>query len=146
MTVDQKRKSLFLLALLLSLTGLADSIYLTVQHLSGQSVRCAIVTGCSVVLASRYSSVAGIPTAAFGVAGYFAAFSLATLALYGSALAVRLLRIVVATMLATTIWLLYLQAFVLRAFCAWCLLSAALTTLLTLLVLLERLASRRGSL
>lgn len=148
MSEDRKRyrtrQRIFLLAAALGLIGLADSIYLTVQHLTGQSVRCAIVTGCSAVLASRYSSVAGIPTAAFGVVAYFLAFSLATLAYYGSTLAVWVLRPVVATMLATTLWLLYLQSFVIRAFCTWCLLSAAITILLTLLTLLEVSAARRS--
>jgi len=145
MTDQRKRKLILLLAAVLSLTGLADSIYLTVQHLTGQSVRCAIVTGCSAVLASRYSSVAGIPTAAFGVVAYFAAFSLATLAFYGSMTAVWLLRPVVVAMLATTLWLLYLQTFVIHAFCTWCLLSAAITILLALLTVLEISAARRSS-
>ncbi|NBO66853.1 MAG: hypothetical protein EBU88_18750, partial [Acidobacteria bacterium] len=61
------RRAIYILAMIFSLTGLADAIYLTTQHLTGQSVRCAVVTGCSTVLASRYSSVAGIPTAAFGI-------------------------------------------------------------------------------
>ena len=36
----------------LALVGLADAIYLTVQHVTGQSVRCTIVSGCSEVLSS----------------------------------------------------------------------------------------------
>ena len=140
-----QREAVYTLAMLFSLVGLGDAIYLTVQHLNGQSVRCAIVTGCSTVLASRYSTLLGIPTAAFGVAAYFTAFSLATLARYGSRPAARLLPLVVAVMLVMTGWLLYLQAFVLRAFCTWCLLSAAMTILLTLLVLAERLIGRRTS-
>src|SRR5215470_1430652 len=71
------------LAMLVTLFGLGDSIYLTVQHLTGRSVRCTVTTGCSAVLSSHYASIAGIPTAAFGSLAYFAAFSLATLALFG---------------------------------------------------------------
>jgi uncharacterized membrane protein len=37
-------------------------------------------------------------------------------------------------MFITTLWLLYLQAFVIKAFCQFCLLSAAVTIALTLLI------------
>jgi uncharacterized membrane protein len=38
--------------------------------------------------------------------------------------------LVVIAMFGTTLWLLYLQAFILHAFCPFCLMSAALTFLL----------------
>ena len=41
---------------------------------------------------------------------------------------------VVAAMLATTLYLLYVQAYVLHAFCDYCLLSAALTLSLSAVV------------
>src|SRR5215510_14555702 len=128
------------LAMLVSLIGLVDSIYLTVQHLTGQSVRCSVTNGCSAVLSSHYATIAGVPTAAFGAAAYFAAFSLATLAVFGYARARTALAILVAPMLIMTLWLFYVQAFVLRAFCEYCLLSAGMTLTLTALVAAARFA------
>ncbi len=125
-------------AMLISLVGLADSVYLTVQHLTGQSVRCTVTSGCSAVLSSSYATVAGIPTAAFGALAYFAAFSFATLAAFGYERARTGLALLVAPMLITTLWLLYVQAFVLRAYCEYCLLSAAVTLTLTVLVAAAR--------
>ena len=122
--------SLFILAALVALLGLADSIYLTVHHLTGQDVDCVASTGCETVLGSAYSAVGKIPLAAFGLAGYFASFSLATLAVFGRQWTRSLFFCLVATMLGVTCWLLYLQAFVLHAFCDFCLLSAALTAIL----------------
>ncbi|HKQ80280.1 MAG TPA: vitamin K epoxide reductase family protein [Blastocatellia bacterium] len=127
-------------AMLVSLIGLGDSIYLTIQHVTGQSVRCSVTSGCSAVLSSRYASIAGVPTAAFGALSYFTAFSLATLALFGYERARTGLVILVAPMLIMTLWLLYLQAFVLRAYCEYCLLSAAMTLTLTALVAAARFA------
>lgn len=121
-------------AAFVSLIGLADSIYLTVEHLSGRSVRCTIVTGCSEVLSSPYASVRGIPLALVGATAYFVVFSLATLAAFGYKVAGQLLAVVVAVMFLTTLWLLYLQAVVIKAFCQFCLLSAAVTIALTLLI------------
>ncbi|MDQ6651114.1 MAG: vitamin K epoxide reductase family protein [Acidobacteriota bacterium] len=121
-------------AAFVSLIGLSDSIYLTVEHLSGRSVRCTIVAGCSEVLSSPYASVRGIPLALVGATAYFVVFSLATLAVFGYKVAGQLLAVVVAVMLLTTLWLLYLQAFVIRHFCQFCLLSALVTIALTVLI------------
>jgi uncharacterized membrane protein len=137
-TTRHNPAALYGLAMLVSLIGLADSLYLTVQHLTGHSVRCTVTSGCSAVLSSRYASVAGIPTAAIGVLAYFAAFSLATLAAFGYARARTWLALLVVPMFITTLWLLALQAFVLHAYCQYCLLSAAMTLMLTLLVTAAR--------
>jgi uncharacterized membrane protein len=125
-------------AMLISLIGLADSVYLTVQHLTGRSVKCTVTSGCSAVLSSSYATVAGIPTAAFGALAYFSAFSFATLAAFGYERARTGLALLIAPMLITTLWLLYVQVFVLRAYCEFCLLSAAVTLTLTALVVVAR--------
>ena len=117
--------------------GLADAIYLTVEHVTGQSLRCTIISGCSEVLSSKYAQVGPVPLAAIGAASYFVVFSLAILALFGYQFARPLLRIIVGLMFLTTLWLLYLQAFVIHHFCQYCLLSAGVTIMLTLIVFLR---------
>ena len=124
--------------MIVSLIGLGDSIYLTVQHLSGRSVKCTVTNGCSAVLSSSYATLAGIPTASFGMLAYFAAFSLATLAVFGYTWARTGLALLVVPMLAMSLWLVSVQAFKLHAFCEFCLLSAAMTLTLTLLVAAAR--------
>lgn len=131
-------------AALLALVGVADSVYLTVQHLLGNTLRCTLTSGCSEVLGSPYASVRGVPLAAVGAVAYFTAFSLATLSAFGYVKARTLLTVLVGAMFAVTLWLLYLQAFVLQAFCQYCLLSAAVTTLLAVIVITQRLT--RGKL
>ena len=130
MTAARFQIILSTIAAVISLAGLADATYLTVTHLTGDDLVCGSPGGCSAVLGSVYASVAGIPTAAFGALAYFVAFSSATLAAFGYARARTLLMLVVIAMFGATLWLLYLQAFVLHAFCPFCLLSAALTFLL----------------
>jgi uncharacterized membrane protein len=132
-------------AALLSLLGLADAIYLTVEHITGQSVRCTIIAGCSEVLSSSYAVVAGIPLAMIGAAAYFTVFSLATLAAFGYRVAGTLLTPLVLLMLAVSLWLIYLQAFVIHAFCQFCLFSAAITIALTTIALLARRKQRAYS-
>jgi uncharacterized membrane protein len=115
------------IAALLALVGLADAIYLTMEHLTGQNVRCTITSGCDEVLSSPYASIRGVPLAAFGALAYFTAFSLALLIAFGYERLKPALRLLVALMFLMALWLLYVQAFVLHAFCQYCLLSAAVT-------------------
>lgn len=133
---------LYITAAVVSLIGLADSIYLTIEHVTGRSVICTIVAGCSEVLSSRYAVVAGVPLALVGAAAYFSVFSLATLAAFGYRFASGLLTVLVLAMFLVSLWLIYLQAFVIHAFCQFCLLSAFVTTALTVIVLLARRARR----
>lgn len=134
----------YIIAALLSLVGLGDSIYLTVQHITGESLRCTIISGCSEVLSSQYAQVGPVPLAAVGAAAYFTVFSLSILAAFGYRFAIPFLKILVALMFLTTLWLLYLQAFVIRHFCQYCLLSAAVTTALTAIVFLPAFMKRRA--
>ena len=129
----------YIVSALVSLIGLGDSIYLTVQHITGESLRCTIISGCSEVLSSHYAQIGPVPLAALGAAAYFTVFSLATLAAFGYRFAVPFLKIVVAFMFLTTLWLLYLQAFVIRHFCQYCLLSAAVTITLAVILLISSL-------
>jgi uncharacterized membrane protein len=138
---SRRAATIHAVAALVALIGLADSMYLTVEHLTGQSVRCTVISGCSEVLSSPYATIHGYPLALLGAIAYFAVFSLATLAAFGYRVVDRLLLLVVTLMFLTTLWLLYLQAFVIRQFCQFCLLSALVTITLSLLVLF---ASRRA--
>jgi uncharacterized membrane protein len=131
-------RKLYVVAALLALVGLADALYLTIEHVTGQSVRCTIISGCSAVLSSPYAVVAGIPLAALGAAAYFTVFSLAILTLFGYPRVALLLRAIVITMFAISVWLMYLQAFVIREFCQYCLLSALITTALLVVTMLAR--------
>ena len=126
---------LYLIAALLSLVGLADSIYLTVEHLTGQTLRCTVISGCSEVLSSPYSHIGSVPLAALGAMAYFTVFDLSILAAFGYRFARPLLTALVALMFLMTLGLLYLQAFVIRHFCQYCLLSAAVTITLTAIAL-----------
>lgn len=125
-------------AALLSLIGLGDAVYLTVKHMTGGIVPCTITGGCEQVLNSSYATIWGTPLALLGALAYFTVFSLATLAAFGNAGARTVLFYLVLLMLAISIWLFLLQAFVIHAFCQFCLLSGAITLLLALIVTAQR--------
>jgi uncharacterized membrane protein len=132
-----------LLAAVVALIGVADSIYLTIKHYTGEKVPCSIVEGCEQVLTSAYAEIGGIPLAIFGAAAYFIAFSLAILAAFGNRSMWTIFGVQTAFMLAFTAWLVYLQAFVIEAFCQFCLLSAGTTLVLFIIYAISRFTRLR---
>lgn len=136
---------LYILAALVALVGLSDSIYLTVHHLTGRDVDCLAFAACETVLGSSYAALGKVPLAAFGAMAYFGVFSLATLAAFGRCWARPWLLWLVGAMMGMTCWLLYLQAFVLHAFCDFCLLSAALIAILSAIGLVLFFKGKRAT-
>lgn len=129
-------------AVLVAIIGLIDSVYLTVKHLRGDYVRCG--DDCSAVLGSKYADVAGVPLAAIGAIAYFTVFIAAVLATLGQSIARRVVTIIAIPMAVTSLWLIYLQAFIIHSFCRYCLLSAAACITLAALVLTDWLLRRRA--
>jgi uncharacterized membrane protein len=131
----------YAIAALISLAGLADATYLTIQALTGETMVCGGSADCFKVLGSPYSHIGKVPLALLGAVAYFSVFSFATLAAFGYANVRRFLLITVWSMFAVTLWLLYSQAFILHAFCRYCLFSAAMVFLLAGLIVASRPSS-----
>jgi uncharacterized membrane protein len=135
MTVARFRTLLLTVAAIVSLVGLADATYLTVQALTGETVSCGGSPDCFRVLGSSYAKLGRVPLALLGAVAYFSVFTFATFATFGYARARTLLIAIIGAMFLVTLWLLYVQAFVLHAYCRYCLFSAAITFLLAGLVI-----------
>jgi uncharacterized membrane protein len=135
MTVSRFRTIIYIVAAIVSLAGLADATYLSVQALTGETLGCGGSPDCFRVLGSSYARVAGIPVASFGVLAYFSVFTFATFAAFGYTRARILLILTIGAMFLATMWFLYVQAFLLHAYCRYCLFSAATTFLLAGLVI-----------
>jgi uncharacterized membrane protein len=130
-----------LVAALVAIIGLADSGYLTMKDLRGDYVRCG--GDCSAVLGSKYAEVAGVPLAGIGAIAYFAVLAAAVIAALGYRRALHALAFLAIPMAFISLWLIYLQAFVIHSFCRYCLLSAAACITLAALVLTEWLLRHR---
>ena len=128
---EKLRHRLYSVAAIVALFGLADGIYLTAEHVTGRTAECIASSGCQDVLSSKYAAIGPVPLAALGALAYFTAFSVALLAAFGFARCRSLFALLLGLMFAITLWLFYLQAFVLHAFCDYCLFSAGVTTMLT---------------
>ena len=131
MTLSRFRTILYAVAAIVSLAGLADATYLSVQALTGETLSCGGSPDCFRVLGSSYAKVGGVPVALFGALAYFTVFAFATFAAFGYARARIFLIPIIGAMFLATLWFLYVQAFVLHAYCQYCLFSAAITFLLS---------------
>jgi uncharacterized membrane protein len=125
------RTIIYIVAAAISLIGLAEATYLAVLNLTGETAVCGGSPSCFEVLGSKYAKIGRVPVAGFGALAYFTAFSFATFAAFGYARAPKFFALTVSAMFAFTLWLLYVQAFLLHAFCRYCLFSAAIIFLLT---------------
>ena len=117
---------------LLTLAGLADTSYLAAKNFAGTGVKCAIPSRCDKGFASPYAVIGGnIPLALLGAAYYFLLLILVLIYLqnknWGAILGFFALS---AFGFLFSIWLTYLQFFVIRALCLYCLSSAIFTTIL----------------
>ena len=135
-----------ILATIVSLVGIADSVYLTVHHYTAEPLPCSIIEGCETVLSSSYATIGDIPLAIFGATAYFVAFSLALLTVYGHRTLWKLFGIQVAVMAVFSGWLIYVQAAVIGAFCQFCLISAGTTFTLLLIFIISLVKSRKRAL
>ena len=116
----------------LSFLGLLDASFLTFKHYVGGDIKCFVVSGCDVVVNSQYSILFGIlPLALLGVVFYFTALLLAFLVSETDSKKLkRLLWGWSGLGVLSSMWFLYVQAFVLKAYCFYCLLSIVNTILI----------------
>jgi uncharacterized membrane protein len=127
---------------LLALVGLFVALYLWLHALGfGGAIKCGASGGCETVQASQWAVFLGLPVAFYGVAGYFVVLVVALASLLPAALAQRkwnvLLVGLVSVGLLFTIYLTYLELFVIHAICRWCVGSAAIITLIWIVSILS---------
>ena len=134
------------ITLALSLLGLFVSLYLLYTYTSPSRPMVCIGTGCDAVRASAYSTLGGVSMPVFGVAGYIL---LAIVVIAESLFPARASRLAHLAFLGMTgfgfffsLYLEYLQAFVIHAYCAWCMTSGAVMTALFTLAIVNLV--RRG--
>ena len=116
------------------LLGFIDATYLTIKHYTKGEVACSITQGCDIVTSSIYSEVFGIPVALFGSLFYLT-MVIAMIAYIdrGHEKILRLASWFTIAGLLASIYFVSLQAFVLHAWCQYCIGSAITSTTLFVL-------------
>ena len=128
------RRTWYLIAGLAAVGILVSSVSLYHHYDRSQSSFCDFggSFNCDIVNRSLYSVVLGIPVALVGIVGYAGVLTLATLFKDRSG-SERLLLVASLAGLAFALRLTYIEGFVLAAWCALCLGSLAIISVITLL-------------
>jgi uncharacterized membrane protein len=118
---------------------IATHIRKTKKH--GKALVCPVGAECDAVVHSDYSKFLGFPVEILGVL-YYAFIALAYIAiLVVPSLAIQelfyLLFAVSGLAFIFSAYLIFVQAFVIRAWCTWCLASAGLSTILAYLAFIS---------
>ena len=130
---------------LLAFIGMVDALYLSIKRNAGP-IPCHITHGCTDVLTSKYSEIAGVPLSWLGLVFYFVIFSVVIFSLFEdpkcpvSRLSGLIFYLAGAALIISA-FLVGIQAFILKAYCEYCLLSAALV--LTIFLLSPQPAQRK---
>lgn len=124
------KKALPYLLLIFSVLGLLDAAYLSIQHIFNTIPPCTI-GGCETVLTSSFSIVLGIPLPFLGAGFYVVILILTGLFLQTKNKRLTTIIFTLCTLgLLTGIFLIYVQGFILHAWCYYCLFSELIDFLL----------------
>ncbi|MCF6276594.1 MAG: vitamin K epoxide reductase family protein [Candidatus Magasanikbacteria bacterium] len=120
------------LLLIVSAIGIFDTLYLIYNKIRGTDVLCLFFPKkwCKKVQHSKQSKTFGIPNSYAGFVMYTFIFICTILYAYSVTMLFWPIQIVVAIGFLFSIYFLYVQGFVLKAFCTWCVLSAINFTIL----------------
>jgi uncharacterized membrane protein len=123
-----------MLIAVVSLIGLFVALYLTAHALGWTGPLVCGIGECETVQASKWAKVGSVPVALIGLLGYLALLALAVLGIQPGrrrSRAIGGLLLAGATVgFAFSVWLTYLEAFVIHAWCQWCVSSAILMTVI----------------
>lgn len=120
---------------LLALAGFAVSAYLLTVHWGWWSAVCLGVGDCELVNTSRFSEFLGIPVALLGMFAYAGMFAASVFVMRGAYTewAGRLLFFGAAIGVAFSVYLTYVELFILHEICPWCVLSALIVSMIAIL-------------
>jgi len=103
-----------------ALAGIAVAGYLTIVHYRPDALVCTVSGGCETVQESDYATLVGVPVALLGLLAYATVLVLTLLDGHRA----RLVCAVIALSGAGfAVYLIVLQAFVIDAWCVWCLVN-----------------------
>lgn len=120
--------------LITALIGFVDASFLAIEHYRGVAPPCSIISGCEKVTTSDYSVVFGIPLALFGAIYYFSLLVLIIAYFdFKKEIILKIAALITPIGFLASLYFIYLQVFVIKAICLYCMISAAASVILFIL-------------
>jgi len=149
-TAQEGRSRILGIVVLLSLVGAAIAAYLTYTHFDESALVCA-VGDCGTVQTSKYAEIGPVPIAVLGL-GMYVVLGLSAAGRLRGLLPLTVQQATMASWaialagFAYAIYLTYLEIWVIKAICQWCVASAIVTALILVAetVLLWRVLGEDG--
>jgi len=136
-------KKLTITLIIISFLGFLNATYLSAEHFAGGIPNCSFLRGCELVTTGEYSMLGPIPIAYMGLAYYLIIFVLVmAYRECGVRKILKYLGYLTFLGFLFSLWLVYLQAFIIKAFCLYCMVSAITSTVLFILILAAIVESR----
>lgn len=126
------------MGIVLAFLGIVNASYLLYAHRKPAALVCPLDHDCSVVTESRWSRVLGVRNEVLGILFYLGVLSLfiASIVLPGTRLITTLILAATAGGALYSAALIGIQAFVIKDYCFYCIISALLSVLLLIDALL----------
>jgi uncharacterized membrane protein len=134
--MDRRLSRIEITLVALAIIGLLVSVYMTIYKITSNDSMCIGSKDCSVVNQSRYAEIYGIPVAVFGILGYAAILAVlllernpgffkqnGTMLLFGLSL----------TGFLFTLYLIFLEIAIIKAYCPFCITSQVAMTFIFIL-------------
>jgi uncharacterized membrane protein len=119
-------RALRVAAAIVAIAGIGVATYIAIVEGGGGTPKCVVGGGCETVANSRYAHLAGINVAVIGITGYvvllIAALIPGDIGRFGGFIAALI-------GVGFSLYLTYLELFVIDAICEWCVTSACLMAL-----------------
>jgi uncharacterized membrane protein len=126
---------------LVALAGTAVAGYLTYVHYRPDALICTSSGGCETVQESSYAELVGIPVALLGLLAFVAVLALVAWDTEAARTAVAAIAL---GGVAFAVYLVALQAFVIDAWCVWCLVNDLLLVPLLAILAVWRVLRQPG--
>lgn len=130
---------LLIILIAISLSGIFLAYYIWHKKKSNQVLVCPLNSDCNAVVQSKYSRFLGIPLEFLGILYYLTIFAVYSLSLIFVFPAVIFSFAVILTTIGFifSIYLISIQLFVIKQWCAWCLVSACFSTAIFIIAMIR---------
>lgn len=135
-------KKLYWASVTLAILGTLIATYMTIYKWTDNNTMCLGSGDCATVNDSAYSEIFGIPVALVGVGGYLAILAVLLLETYGKNKFLKDNGLMAVFGLGVggfgfTLYLVYVEAFILKAWCPFCVASQITMTILFIITIVR---------